>query len=204
VLTTELVAFVLANLPPPPARVLEVGAGRGELARALAAAGYEVVAIDPHRDEDGVVPVALLDLYEAPGSFDAAVAIVSLHHVDPLEASCRRLAELVRPGGTLVVDEVDFERLDERAAGWWLRERRALGYEDQRSPRELIDDLLPHVHPLRLVVEALGGAFACGSPVRGTYLHRWELDESLRPAEEALIAQGALPAVGARLVALRG
>ena len=31
-----------------------------------------------------------------------------------------RLAELVRPGGVLAIDEVDVERLDERAARWWL------------------------------------------------------------------------------------
>ena len=41
------VAFVLSALPPPPARVLEVGCGAGELAFAIDAAGYDVVAVDP-------------------------------------------------------------------------------------------------------------------------------------------------------------
>jgi 2-polyprenyl-3-methyl-5-hydroxy-6-metoxy-1,4-benzoquinol methylase len=39
--------FVLDHLPAPPSRVLEVGCGSGELALHLAAADYEVVAIDP-------------------------------------------------------------------------------------------------------------------------------------------------------------
>jgi len=43
-------AFVRGALPPPPARVLEVGAGSGELAAALREAGYDVVAIDPAAD----------------------------------------------------------------------------------------------------------------------------------------------------------
>lgn len=35
-----------ANLPEPPARVLEVGAGAGSLAPTLRAAGYVVLTID--------------------------------------------------------------------------------------------------------------------------------------------------------------
>lgn len=44
---TELLAFVRANLPAPPMRLLEIGAGDGALARALADTGCEVLAIDP-------------------------------------------------------------------------------------------------------------------------------------------------------------
>lgn len=38
---------MLAHLPPVPSSLLEVGCGTGELALALSAAGYRVVAIDP-------------------------------------------------------------------------------------------------------------------------------------------------------------
>src|SRR3954470_12805656 len=114
-----VVAFVRAALPPPPARVLEVGASRGELAAALRAAGYDVVAIDQAADgAPGVEPVALADLDADEAEFAAAVAGVSLRHVEPLVASCERLAEVVRPGGRLVVDEFDVDRFDERAAKW--------------------------------------------------------------------------------------
>src|SRR5581483_2508950 len=126
-IAVDVRAFVRANLPPPPARVLEIGAGGGELARALAGAGYEVVAIDPEPRGPNVQRVPLDRLEADAGSFDAAVAIVSLHHVEPLAESCARLAELLRPGGTLVVDEFDVGAFDRQAATWWLEQRRALG-----------------------------------------------------------------------------
>src|SRR5689334_9912869 len=123
-----VIAFVRAALPPPHGRVLEIGAGSGALATALRGAGWEVVAIDPAAEgADGVDPVALIDLEEAEGSFDAAVAVLSLHHVHPLVASCERLAALVRPGGRLVIDEFDIDRFDERAARWQAAQRTAAG-----------------------------------------------------------------------------
>jgi 2-polyprenyl-3-methyl-5-hydroxy-6-metoxy-1,4-benzoquinol methylase len=111
-----VLAFVRGALPAPPARVLEIGAGDGALAAALRESGYDVTAIDPKAvDGTGVERRALLDV---TGSFDAAVAIVSLHHVEPLADSCAQLAGLVRPGGALIVDELDVGRYDERVTTW--------------------------------------------------------------------------------------
>src|SRR5579871_176070 len=107
VVTADVLAFVRANLPEPPVRLLEIGAGDGELARALSESGYEVVAIDPEPGGEHVRAVALLELEEPAGSFGGAVAVTSLHHVEPLEESLEHLAELVGPGGVLVVDEFD-------------------------------------------------------------------------------------------------
>jgi 2-polyprenyl-3-methyl-5-hydroxy-6-metoxy-1,4-benzoquinol methylase len=195
--TPEVHAFVRAALPPPPLRVLEIGAGGGELAVELAAAGYDVLAIDPAGGPDGIRQVALHEVAEPPGSFGAAVAVVSLHHVEPLEASFRRLAELVRPGGTLAFDEIDVDRLDERAARWWLAHS---GHE--AAPDELIAGMREH-HSLARLREELGEWFALGEPVRGAYMHRWNLPPGLREEEEQLIAAGELPAFGARLVGVR-
>lgn len=202
-ITSDVRAFVRANLPPPPARVLEVGAGSGELARGLTDAGYAVVAIDPEPGGDNVDRVALADVAEPPGSFDAAVAVLSLHHVDPLARSCARLAELVRPRGTLVVDEFDVAEFDERAASWWLDQRRAIGESEDREPSALVGELRAELHSAERLRETLGAGFEVGRPVRGSYLYRWDLDESLRPIEEELIAEGELPAVGVRFVAVR-
>jgi 2-polyprenyl-3-methyl-5-hydroxy-6-metoxy-1,4-benzoquinol methylase len=149
--------------------------------------------------------VALLDLDEPEGSFDAAVAIVSLHHVEPLAESLAHLAALLKPGAPLVVDEIDVEALDERAARWWLAQQAALGTEHQheRTPAELVAEMRHHIHSLATVRAALGERFEVGEAVRGPNLHRWYLPHSLRDAEIELIATGKLPAMGARFVARR-
>jgi SAM-dependent methyltransferase len=200
----EVLAFAPASLPPAPARVLEVGAGEGELAVALRDAGYDVVAIDPgDSGSDAVRQVALLDLDEPDASFDAAVAIVSLHHVEPLEDSCARLARLVRPGGVLVVDELDLDRLDSRATEWRAAQRRLAGGEDDHSPDEVLEMMRHHIHPVRAVRAALAPWFALGEPVRGCYLYRWHVPVETRALEERLVGEGRLPAVGARFVGVR-
>jgi SAM-dependent methyltransferase len=204
VFSPDVIAFVRAALGEAPLRVLEVGAGGGVLAAAMRDGGHDVVAIDPASEADGVEAVALLDLDAPPGSFDAAVGVVSLHHLEPLEASLERLARLVRPGGTLVVDEIDVDRLDERAAAWWIGQQRALGGEHGHDePAGLVAEMRHHIHPLSAIRDGLGGWFALGEPVRGPYLHRWSLPLSLREAEVEQLAAGALPAVGARLVGIR-
>ena len=200
-----VLGFVRATLPPPPARVLEVGAGRGGLAAALREVGYDVVAVDPAADgAPGVEPIPLLEVAGDDASFDAAVAVVSLHHVDPLAESCARLAALVRPGGALVVDEFDVARFDERAARWQMAQRSAAGYEHPDHGAGWSADLRSHMHPVTEIRAALvAEGFDVGEPVRGPYLYRWDLDPGLRPVEEHLVAAGDLPATGARLVGVR-
>ena len=202
-LSTDLLAFVRANLPRAPARVLEIGAGSGELARAIREHGYDVLAIDPEPSGAEVRPVALEELDEPGASFNAALAVTSLHHVKPLEGSLGHLADLLEPGGVLVVDEFDVAAFDERAAGWWLRQRRALGGTVDASAEELVSEHRAHLHPLERIVAALEPHFDVGTPDYGPYLYRWDLAESLRRDEEDAIARGEIPAVGARLVARR-
>jgi SAM-dependent methyltransferase len=201
-LDPDVANFVLAELPASPARVLEVGAGDGVLAEAVESAGYEVVAIDPGSDARSVRHVALHEVDDVPASFDAAVAVVALHHVEPLAQSCQRLAELVRPGGTLVLDEFDVDLFDETAARWWLAQRQNSGDED-RTPADVIAFLRHHCHTLGTMCAALEPWFELGPPVRGPYLYRWNLPPALRATEEDDIAAGRLPAIGTRLVGTR-
>jgi SAM-dependent methyltransferase len=201
-LDAGLMSFVLGSLPPPPSRLLEVGAGDGELARALATTGYDVVAIDPASDADAVRAIPLHQLREPPASFDAALAVLSMHHVEPLEESCRRLGEVVRSGGALVLDEIDFERFDERAAAWWLDHHDHVD-EHGSPPDEVVARLRGHCHMLTALQGTLSEWFELGEPTRGPYLYRWELPPELRAAEVELIGAGRLPATGARIVGTR-
>lgn len=199
----DVLAFVRANLPAPPVRLLEIGAGGGELSRALAGAGYEVLPIDPDPRGENVRPVALNELEEPPGSFDAALAVTSLHHVEPLEESLSHLAALLRPGGVLLVDEFDVAAFDERAAGWWLQQRQALGAAEPAAAEALVGEHRAHLHPLERIVAGLEPHFHVSTALYGAYLYRWDLDESFRPREEEAIARAEIPAVGARLLARR-
>jgi SAM-dependent methyltransferase len=200
---TDLLAFVRANLPPPPARVLEIGAGDGALAKALSHAGYDVLAIDPAPSGADVCPVSLHELDGPPSSFEAAVAVTSLHHIESLEESLEHLAHLLHPGGVLVVDEFDVGAFDERAAGWWLQQRHALGETERASPEDLVEEHRAHLHPLDRIVAALEDDFQLGAALYGPYLYRWGLNETVRPEEEHAIARAEIPAVGARLLARR-
>jgi SAM-dependent methyltransferase len=196
----DVAAFVRANLPPAPARVLEVGAGSGALAGLVARWGYDVVAIDPEPGGPGVAQRALADLSDADGTFDVAVAISSLHHVDPLGPSIARLAAALRPGGVLIVDEFDVAAFDVTAAGWWREQRLAVGAVVEATAEELVGDHRSHLHSLETMVAELRRFFALGRPVRGPWLYRWDLPLALREREEDLVARGELPAVGARFV----
>ena len=190
-----VLAYVRAALPTPGARVLEVGAGDGWLTAAVRDQGYDVVAIDPRQGEPapGVVPVTLADLDSADASFDAAVAVVALHHVEPLAESFARLAAVVRRGGLLIIDELDFARFDARADAW------RMGHGAPPAGD------LSHMHTLDVLRRALlDVGFALPfEPVRGPYLYRWAMPPGLRDEEERLIGAGELPAMGARFVAVR-
>lgn len=201
-LDEDVLTYIARALPAQPARVLEIGAGRGELAAALHARGWDVVAIDPS-GQDEVVAVSLGEFDAPAGSFDAAVAVVALHHAEPLDASYRRLAELLRPGAVIVVDEFEIATFDARAAAWWLDRRRELGNPQDADP-ETLRDRLDGLHPVAQIREGLiKHGFELGPVTPGPYLYRWELGAHVREVEISAIASGDLPAVGARFSGLR-
>jgi protein-L-isoaspartate O-methyltransferase len=77
---------------PPGARVLEVGAGCGQLTRALVEAGFDVVSLEPgpalRACAGARVPAAELvgatfEEYEPAGRFDAVFSSNAFHWVDP-------------------------------------------------------------------------------------------------------------------------
>ena len=90
------------------------------LARVLARAGHSVIAIDPRAPEGPIFRRARIEEFYDPARFDHVVAILSLHHVEDLGRALDNVADLLRAGGTLVVVEFAWDRIDEATARWAL------------------------------------------------------------------------------------
>jgi SAM-dependent methyltransferase len=212
-LDTVALSMVEAWLPCTPARILEVGCGDGELARALARAGHDVVAIDPDAPAGPIFRQVSVEQLDALESVDAVVAVVSLHHTHDPPAVAAKLAGLLRPGGRAIVLEMARELLDERTARWLhlqLLARAELGRRDP-LPREyaawraeLEAKLDGHgVHPWATVGAALRASFRVRHEQPATYLYRWGLDHEIEPLERCLVEEGAIAAIGVHFVGER-
>jgi ubiquinone/menaquinone biosynthesis C-methylase UbiE len=125
-------AFVEAHLPAPPGRVLEVGCGRGDLARAVAQLGYSVRAIDPAAPAGAMFSAVTLEEFSDPDPFDAVLANMSLHHIHDLSGGLAKMQRLVRPGGRLIVNEHAWDRFDEPTS-WAANHTGLQGFADMRS-----------------------------------------------------------------------
>jgi SAM-dependent methyltransferase len=132
--------FVTEQLPSAPARVLEVGCGRGDLARAIAESGYEVVAIDPDAPAGELFRATSLEEFADPEPFDAVVASLALHHVADLPGALDKIVSLLRPAGRLMVNEHAVDRLDEPTARWYLEKRAVIRPDAPRSLEQCLHD----------------------------------------------------------------
>lgn len=100
-------------------QALDIGAGRGISSYALASDGWAVTALEP--DPSGVVGAGAIralaaenkleisvveswgeQLPFADGSFDLVYARQALHHARDLDALCREIYRVLKPGGTLL------------------------------------------------------------------------------------------------------
>ena len=103
----------------PGDRILEVGCGMGRYTLRLADLGYRVEGMDlsPYlldrlaEYNSSAEPLTLhqMDVVAAPatwnGSFDAVIALFTLHHVHDIRACVAAMARLTRPGGRVVLLE---------------------------------------------------------------------------------------------------
>lgn len=197
--------FAREHLPPPPARVLEVGCGAGELTTALAVAGYDVLGIDPLAPQGERFRRITLEDVEADERFDAVVASHVLHHVRDLEAAIDKIAGLLQPDGVLVVDEFGWDRLDEPTLEWFHGQRRALAAaghgEAPASPEELRREWEAHhlgVHGFDTLRRAFAARFDEREFAWVPHLYRKLGGVATEVLEQALVDAGAIQALGFR------
>jgi SAM-dependent methyltransferase len=187
----DVTNFVLAELSAPSARVLEIGCGEGELARALATAGHRVLAIDPEAPEGPMFRRTTIESLAETGPFDAAVASRSLHHVHDLGLALDKVEAVLRPGGAFIVDDFAWELLDADTA-------RCVGIDGAEWREEHA-----HLHTSEAMLTELDARFARRALSRGPYLFR----EAHRAVDEAteveLIEAGRIGAIGFRYIGMR-
>jgi SAM-dependent methyltransferase len=87
----------------PPGPVLDVGSGDGTLLRALRARGREAAGLERATEEPDVHARELVDFDERRGGWAAVVFWHALEHLREPGASLARAAELLAPGGVLIV-----------------------------------------------------------------------------------------------------
>ena len=107
---------VLELIPDVPGKALDLGAGRGISSFALAAAGWDVAALEPDPGDlvgagairslalQASLPITVHEEYAETmsfedGIFDLVYAREVLHHAAYLEQMCEQAARVLKPGG---------------------------------------------------------------------------------------------------------
>lgn len=205
---------------PAGALVLDIGAGSGLRARALAERGLRVIAIEPDAQEEmrahamlstlpaGAVELVRAGIADLPAVMAGRVAAAALmwhvlEHLDDMEGALRDIAGVLRPGGRLHVAVPNRESAEAHAFG-----PRWHGWEPSRHRWHLNEDAL------RLVLGAAGFSVAeigtrggWGYPAGLAYSLAPGLDPQVHPGRRLLgraLAAALIPVAAAARAAGRG
>jgi SAM-dependent methyltransferase len=113
--------LLLARLPPPPCRILEVGIGLGTTALQLAERGYTVTGISPDPQqialtqqrvkESVTLECVTLEAFSAPAeSYDVILLQESAQYIQSLALFNKAYSLLAKQGFILIADEVSLRR----------------------------------------------------------------------------------------------
>ena len=117
---------MLRRAVPPPARLVDAGAGRGRFVASAQAAGYEAEGFEPDfarvsaaRSAYGVEleKAGIEEVAYGAGSVDAVSAWHVLEHVADPGAAVAAFARWLRPGGALLVGVPNLDSLQARLGG---------------------------------------------------------------------------------------
>ena len=151
-------ARFLIDLVPPRSAILEIGAGVGVTAVALAAAGHDVTALEPDPEmyavmlsrlalrpdlESSLTPIPRAAGYPLPRRFDACACFSVLHLLQPPErtALTSYACQATRPAGQLVL-EIPVTSAKRLPRPWELVAQRQFGemrYEHHTAAEPLSD-----------------------------------------------------------------
>lgn len=164
-------------------KVLDLGTGEGQVARALLAEGCDVVGVDPTpaqirvaRERGGDVAYVLGGAAQLPfvtDAFDAVVACLVFEHIEAMDDAVAEVARVLRPGGRLALF-LNHPLLQTPGSGWIDdhvfddRYWRVGPYLAEQSLEEEVqkDVFIPFVHrPLHRYVNALAAT--------GLMIHEW-------------------------------
>jgi SAM-dependent methyltransferase len=188
----------VAERLPAGSRVLDVGCGDGGLVRRLAELGFDAFGVDPAAPAHPRLIREPVEHVRGFGAFDAAIAIMALHHSE-LDAVTSALTRLLRPHGRLFVYDFDWGAYDDRAADWLA------GHDSSGADNSVAGWRREHadLHTGAKIKESLGARFEPLLEARRPYLARMLARHDLEAVETALIDAQVLPALGFWIIAAR-
>jgi len=191
-------------LPPSGRRIIEIGAGFGRLADLYA--GYEQVvlldyAVSGLREAQerlgtsGRFIYVAADLYRlplAPGTCDTAVTVRVLHHVEDVPVALRGIANVLRPGGTYMLEYANKRNL--KAVVRYLLRRQAWS-PFTSEPYEFVR-LNFDFHPTWMAKELKRAGFTVGAGKAVSHF-RYPFVKRIVPPRSLAAADGLFQDVGA-------
>jgi ubiquinone/menaquinone biosynthesis C-methylase UbiE len=150
----------LAGAPGPA--LLDIGGGTGNYAQALTADGWQPLVADrspqmrAHAEAKGLAAAhaEATKLPFADESFDAAMLVAMIHHVDEPARALAQARRVLRPGGRLALMAFTREDIDDSWCMDYFPASRPWMYETHPPLRELLDEL-PGARRLPVVYEDL-------------------------------------------------